>query len=345
MKKLFLIAATTIAALSFAACDKKDSGNDNPPVTDPNPLTEGVTVEAYYAGVEEEDSPAATYWINFHPDNFEMDEDGNIISSDDGYVLCISFRAPKSDNPDRATLGAGEYGGDEDGALNTFIINDVDESFLTRKIDGKSMQSAIIGGTVKIELSAEKGYIMTCNLTINGGEKYEYKYVGPVVFHNITEEGKGSTLTSDRTLTALDHGYITMFGESIFDGATSDMARIVLGDANFNIETLLGKGNGVVIDFNIPQGATTIPDGTYNMLPTDATNIPAGTLVPGLKYYSFYYGCWYLGGQDEASLRDGTVAFKCAGETYDVTFTLKDGYGNTVSGSYKGKLTPRALEE
>ena len=342
MKKLFLMAAATFAALSFAACDK-DSGNDNPP-TDPNPLTEGVTVEAFYAGLEEENSPAATYWINFHPDDFVMDENGN-ITSDEGYVLCISFRAPAAENPDRASLAAGEYRGSEEDVLNSFIINDADESFLTRKINGKSVQSAIIGGTVKIETSADKGYIMVCNLTINGDEKYEYKYVGSIVFHNNTEEGKGSTLTKDRIIEGLDHGYITMFGESIFDGATSDMARIVLGNERFNTETLLGKGDGMVIDFNIPQGAETIPDGTYNMLATDATNIPAGTLVPGLKYYNFYYGCWYLGGQDEASLRSGTVDFKCSGEVYDVTFSLKDGYGNTVSGSYSGKLTPRALEE
>lgn len=344
MKKLFLT-AVCLTALSFAACDK---GSDNSkPNTDPNPLTEGVTVEAFYAGVEEEeDSPAATYWINFHPDNFEMDEDGNITSSEDGYVLCISFRATKAENADRASLDAGEYRGDEEGlALNTFIINDADESFLTRKINGKSIQSAIIGGTVKVERSVEKGYIMTCDLTINGGEKYEYKYVGPIVFHNNTEEGKASTLTEDRVVEGLDHGYITMFGESIFEDATSDMARIVLGSAKFNVETLLGKGDGVVIDFNIPQGAETIPDGTYSMLPTDATDIPAGTLVPGLMLYRFYYGCWYFGGQNEASLRSGTVDFKCSGEIYDVKFSLKDGYGNTVSGSYNGKLTPRALEE
>ncbi len=193
------------------------------------------------------------------------------------------------------------------------------------------------GGTVDIDVT-DGIYRIECALTLDGDEEYTYSYTGEIIFHNRSQEGMYSTLNEDVAISGLSQGYVELFGESMFEGAESDMARIVLGDDDFDILTLLGKGHGVVIDFNIPVGSESIPDGRYEILPSDASSIPAGTLVPGMIYYSMFFGCWYFSGMNEAALCDGTVDISHSGSNYEISFSLKDGYGHTVSGSYSGEL-------
>lgn len=334
-KSLFLIATF---ALALAGCDKgatdnTDDGN-KPPVTPT--LTEGVTAEAYYAGAFDENADLGSYWINFYPDDNEMDDFGELLN-ESGYIFCISFSAPVAENPDLAVLPDGTYTGSEEISDMTFRINDENETYVIRLVDGSTVQTAVTGGTVNLTVT-DGIYQIECDLTLEGDEAYTYSYTGEVVFHNRSTEGMYTTLKDDVSITGLSQGYVELFGESMFEDADSEMARIVLGDDNFDILTLLGKGHGVVIDFNIPIGSESIPDGQYEILPSDATSIPAGTLVPGMIYYSMFYGCWYFSGQNEAALCDGTVEISHSGSEYQLSFSLKDGYGHTVTGSYNGEL-------
>lgn len=296
-------------------------------------LTEGITAEAYYKG-DPEDAGFASYWINFYPDDIEIDDFGDITG--DGYVLCISFFAPQSGNPDYATLSAGTYSASADAANMTFASENAEESYLLINKDGSTKQIALTAGTVEVKTYG-KIYEIVCNLTLEGGEAYEYKYVGELVFRNRSGNGNLTTLTENKTVSDLSYGYGVLFGESIFEGAESDMAYIALGDDDFDVLALTGKGTGILIYFNIPVGATEIPDGTYTMVKSGAS-IPAQTLTPGMIESIYVMGTWYFSGIHEAALCDGSVTISHTDSDYDISFELKDGYGHTVTGSYKGEL-------
>lgn len=336
MKKFLLLASACMLSLSACESGNSNEGDDNGGGSTPPAFTEGVTAEAYYAGAYDENAELGSYWINFYPDDNEMDDFGELLN-ESGYIFCISFSAPLSENPDRAVLPDGSYAGSEDIADMTFRINDENESYVIRLIDGSTVQTAVTGGTVDIDVT-DGIYRIECALTLDGDEEYTYSYTGEIIFHNRSQEGMYSTLNEDVAISGLSQGYVELFGESMFEGAESDMARIVLGDDDFDILTLLGKGHGVVIDFNIPVGSESIPDGRYEILPSDASSIPAGTLVPGMISYSMFFGCWYFSGMNEAALCDGTVDISHSGSNYEISFSLKDGYGHTVSGSYSGEL-------
>ena len=335
MKKfLFAIA---VCALGFASCESGNSDNGGnlgggeitPPV-----LTEGVVAEAYYGGADDNEE-YGSYWINFYPEDQEVDDFGD-LSDENGYILCISFQAPLSANPDYAALVSGEYAGSENGGNMTFAINNEDATYLTRMINGETVQAPITGGSINLKYS-QGVYEINCDLKLANDESYEYAYVGKIIFHNRTEEGMYTTLTEDRAVTGLSQGYVELMGESLFEGAKSDIAVIVLGDDNFDIVSLLGKGNGVTLYLNIPVGATEIPDGKYEMA-LSGNEIPAYTLVPGMLSGIYLFGCWYFQGQDEAALCNGTVDITHADNIYNISFELKDGYNHTVKGSYSGEL-------
>ena len=337
-KFLFAIAACT---LSLASCDSSDNGSGSNEDGDTKPevpaLTEGITAEAYYKG-DPENVGFASYWINFYPDNIDIDDFGDITG--DGYVLCISFFAPQSGNPDYATLSAGTYTASADEANMTFISENAEESYLLINKDGSTKQIALTGGTIEIK-KYDNIYEVVCNLTLEGGEAYEYKYVGELIFRNRSGNGNLTTITENKTVSGLTNGYGVLLGESIFEGAESDMAYIALGDDDFDVLALTGKGTGILIYFNIPVGSTEIPDGTYQMLQSGAS-IPAQTLVPGMIESIYVMGTWYFSGIHEAALCDGSVTISHTDSNYDISFELKDGYGHTVTGSYKGELEVEA---
>ncbi len=302
-------------------------------VTAPAPELSKDTADATYAGECWDNPDAATYYINFQSEGFEMDDFGDITSDADSYTLCVTFTADFSADSDHAVLPDGTYTGDDNYATGTFLTNVEEESYLIHVVDGETVWEALTAGSVTVK--SENGiYDIACDLTLASGETFTYSYRGEILFHNRSGEGVGSTLTGNVDIPQLTDAYIVMLGESMFETEESVNAYMVLGDDNFDTETLLGTGHGLTIYFNIPLDAETIPDGTYNM-GEDAT---VGTLVPGMMYYGMFFGCWYFQGQHEAALLGGTVTFATSGEESTVTIALEDGNGNVVSASYQGVI-------
>lgn len=336
MKRFFFLVA--IMSTMLVACDKSDETTtpDEPtPTPTPTPEqpwtpTEGITTESYYGG-EDETEGVANCWINFVSDDYEMDDWGDVLS---GYVLIVDFNTTVAENPDFATLAEGTYLSGDSGELFT-----VSGATKTACVDGQTVETKYAGAVIEVARQNDL-YKIDCTFTTEEGTEEEFSYIGDVTFINRTGEGQMSNLTGDVTVGELTQGYFGLFGESMFEDADSDMAMMVLAGDDFDLEVFYGNADSVCLYFNIPVGAEEIPDGTYQVLATDATDIPAGTMVPGMKEGLTIYGTWFFSTERklEVSVRGGSVTVSHTGNMFDVKLDLLDGYGNKISGSYKGEL-------
>jgi len=334
MKRFFFFAAIMSAML--VACDNDDeqtTPDDPTPVPTPEEPwtpTEGVTTESYYKG-EGETEGVADCWINFVSDDYEMDDWGDVVS---GYVLIVDFNTAVAENPDFATLPEG-----------TYLFSDNTEQFTvsgatkTENKDGETVETAFANGTVEVAKRDEL-YKIDCTFVKDDGTEETFSYIGDVTFINRSAGGQMSNLTGDVTVGELTQGYFGLLGGSMFEGAASDMAMMVLAGDDFDLEAFYGNSDSVCLYFNVPVGATEIPNGTYSVLPLDAADIPAGTMVPGMKEDITVFGTWFFSTERklEVSVRGGSATVSHEGDVFDVQLNLLDGYGNKISGSYKGVL-------
>lgn len=333
MKRFLFLAAIMSAML--VACDKDDDKTTPvEPTPDPTPEipwtpTEGISTESYYKG-EGETEGVANCWINFVSDDYVMDDWGDVTS---GYILIVDFNTVVAANPDFATLAEGTY------TISEEVASFTAGATKTACVDGQTVETQYAGGTVEVARQGDM-YKIECKLLDSDANEFEFSYTGGVTFINRSDKGEMSNLTGDVAIGELTQGYFGLMGESMFEGADSDMAVMVLAGSDFDLEVFYGNSDSVCLYFNIPIGAEEIPDGTYEVLSDDATNIPAGTMVPGLKDGITIYGTWFFSTERklESSVRGGSVTVSHEGNVFDVKIELLDGYGNKISGSYKGQL-------
>lgn len=319
----------------LVACDKNDEQTTpDDPTPEPTPEqpwtpTEGVDTESYYKG-EGETEGVANCWINFVSDDYVMDDWDDVVS---GYVLIVDFNTAVAENPDFATLAEGTYTFSEEAALFTA------GAAKTACVDGQTVETQYADGTVEVARQGDL-YKIDCMFVKDDGTREEFSYIGGVTFINRSESGQMSNLTGDVTIGELTQGYFGLMGESMFEGADSDMAVMVLAGDDFDLEIFYGNSDSVSLYFNIPVGAEEIPDGTYEVLSPEAAEIPAGTMVPGMKEGITIYGTWFFSTERklESSVRGGSVTVSHEGDMFDVKMELLDGYGNKIVGAYKGEL-------
>ena len=333
MKRFFYLVA--LMSTMLAACDKSDQTTTPdepvPPAPEqPRTPTEGITTESYYKG-EGDTEGVANCWINFVSDDYVMDDWGDVLS---GFVLIVDFNTAVAENPDFASLAEGTYVFSEN--TEAFTVSGATK---TACADNRNVETHFVGGSVEVARQGEL-YKIDCLFIADDGTEEELSYVGDVTFINRSAQGQMSNLKGDVTTGELTQGYFGLFGESLFEDADSEMAMMVLAGDDFDLEVFYGNSDSICIYFNIPVGADEIPDGTYTVLSPDSEEIPAGTLVPGLKEGLTIYGTWFFSTERklEVSVRGGSLTVSHEGNIFDIELELLDGYGNKIEGSYHGEL-------
>lgn len=350
MKKfrLFLSCLGILSLTAFAACtnDKAENdeggGNDTPGGggdTEVVTPTKGVTTDAYYKA-DHYGAGTGNLWINFTSD-MKLDPDlGEYIGP--GYVLCLDFNTALAENADFAKLAEGTYTSGETDTHAAFTLNVADgDSYLTRyDADGTPDMLEIVAGSVVVTIEQDY-YHLECSLMLEDGTPYPYSFIGKLTFINRSSEGKMSNLTENVAVTGLTQALLAYNGKAFT--AESDLYFILLAGPDYNLEINYGESDALMISVNVPPGSSDgIPSGTYTMIDAaTAKEYPVGTALSGVfdSTYGAYYGTWYFSTQNklESSIQGGEVTVTNSGnDTYTIKFSLRDGYGHKVEGSYSG---------
>lgn len=343
LKPSYLLSLCAAAAFSFTSC----SDDDNSPVTPPDESfkpTTGIMVEGYYKG-DIYDNGTGNLWINFMSrdlqwDDFEEDYTGT------GDIVCIDFNTTLADNPDFAKLADGEYTAADTHAEFTINVDDGD-SFVVKYINSVSTEYTVTGGSVSVSTSGEYT-VIDAMLTLDDNTVYELSYVGRISFINRTGEGNMSNLTGDVTVSDLTQGVAMYFGETFTE--TSDLYMVVLAGDDYDLYENYGNAPSVWLGLNVTPGSSDgIPSGTYTLINAmEADDYDVWTALSGVYEASLggFFGTWYFHtlATHEAAMQTGTVDVVNNGDdTYRISFELKDGYGNSVKGSYNGELSVEDL--
>lgn len=340
--KLFLRCLGTITLMAFSACSDDTpvatgGGNDG----DGGKIepVEVIYTEAFYKG-DLYETGTGNLWINFRSDMKLDAETGNYIGP--GYVLCLDFNTALAENADFAKLAEGTYKSEETDTHNAFTLNVADgDSYLTRyEADGTSTMLEIVYGTVAV-ITDQGRYQLDATLTLEDGSDYPYTFDGELVFINRSDEGKWSNLTDDVSVSGLSQALIAYSGQAFTE--TSDLYIILLAGPEYDLGENYGMSDALMISVNVPPGTSDgIPSGTYTMIDMEtADDYPVGTALSGVfnMTYGGYFGTWFYStkNKQESSMRNGEIIVTNSGDgSYTIKFSLQDGYGHRIDGSYKG---------
>lgn len=348
LKTLFQLTLCASTLFGFTACDDDDTVID--PVIDPvEPgLTTDITAEGYYKG-DFYDAGTGNLFINFISTSLrwdDMDED----YTGTGDIVCLDFNTVLAANPDFATLADGTYTADTDGSHAEYTINiDEEDSYVVKYTNSASADYLITSGSLTVT-SADGITAIEGNLTLDDQSTYIFRYVGSLSIINRTGEGNMSNLTQNVTVSDLTQGVAMYFGQTFTE--TSDLYMVVLAGADYDLDENFGNAPSIWLGLNVTPGSTTgIPSGTYTLIDAmEADDYPVGSALSGVYEESLggFFGSWYFCTADglEASMQTGTAKVTNNGDgTYAITFTMADGYGHTVSGSFNGALPVEDLSE
>jgi len=123
------------------------------------------------------------------------------------------------------------------------------------------------------------------------------------------------------------------------------------GISNYFEVYLLGSSDTVVLSFNLPLTVTdTLPVGTYNIQKNIAMKYVTdmSCLVPNTSNPSFTPDYIYVRGSLYVTkifhyVVSGSIVVKSTNSNYSIEYTLLDQYGNTIFGTYLGKLEYRNI--
>ena len=206
-------------------------------------------------------------------------------------------------------------------------------------------------GKIKIAEDPEEPYCYKITGTVETSDKkvIEVAYHGKIRPRNQSEEGSRSNIENDIQLgTELVQGSQQYF-EDPFSQQVYDFYIVCLADKNFNMETYTGKGENIMLYFNVPFGTNNgLLDGTYSIASDPAEGIyEQNSCLIGDFSMGNYFGCWYFygGDQREAAFKEGeiTVENKADGN-YRLTGYGIDGRGHRVSFDYDGPLPLSEIE-
>lgn len=337
-KNLFTLAFCSSFALGFAACS--DDDDESPVICPPDPgVTTDMTVEGYYKG-DIYETNTGNLWINFLSKDLVWDADEEDYTGN-GELVCIDLNTVIAANPDYAELAVGTYIGADDHSEFTMNI-DYGDSFVNFYSGTSVDAQQVVGGTVNVSKSGDNT-VIDAQLELENGDTYDFEYTGPITFYNRSGEGQMSNLTSDIDVTGLTQG-VVMYGGTAFT-ETSDYYMVVLAGADFDLENNYGNAPSLNFGLNVTPGSNNgIPTGTYTLINAmEADDYDVNTALSGVyePAYGGFFGSWYFAASDalEAAMQTGTVKVVNNGnDNYEFTFDLKDGYGHSVKGSFRGNV-------
>lgn len=337
-KNLFTLAFCSSLALGFAACSDDDP--ETPVICPPDPgITTNMTVEGYYKG-DIYETNTGNLWINFLSKDLVWDANEEDYTGN-GELVCIDLNTVLAANPDHAELAAGTYIGADSHAEFTMNI-DYGDSFVNFYSGTSVDAQQVVGGTVNVSKSGANT-VIDAELELENGDTYDFEYTGPITFYNRSSEGQMSNLTSDVDVTGLTQGLVMYGGTSFTE--TSDYYMVILAGADFDLEDNYGSAPSLNFGLNVVPGSNDgIPTGTYTLINAmEADDYDVNTALSGVyePAYGGFFGSWYFAASDalEAAMQTGTVKVVNNGsDNYEFTFDLKDGYGHSVKGSYRGNV-------
>lgn len=340
IKSLASAAFCAILSLSFSACSDDDPATPNPgPDPEvPAPTTQWASEGYYKADIYE--NGTGNLWVALVSSDLVYDADAETYKGP-GDIIVIDFNTALAENPDFALLTPGDYVAADTYAQGT--INLDGESYITSyDADGEGTTLDVTDGYITVKLISDT-YVLEGSLTTSAGDTPIY-YVGKITFFNRSEEGEMSNLTSDVELTSLTQGLALYAGEVFTE--SSDYYMLILAGNEYDLISNYGKSPAVNFGINVAVGSNTgIPSGTYDIVNiNEADDLPAGTAVNGFyeATYGGFYGAWYFDsfGGTEAACQTGTITVDNKGDgQYTISFSMKDGYGHTVKGSYTGAIS------
>ncbi len=344
MNRIATLAFCAAMSISFAACSDDDNnstpaGGDEPQEPSIPEFTSEWTAEGYYKG-DYYDNGSGNVFVGLTENSLVFDEDEEDYTGD-GKVIVIDFNTVLAQNPDFATISEGDYVAAETNAEGT--INLDSESYITFYSGTTSQMLDVTEGQIKVTPYGDGIYALEGTLTTEDGTETEVKFVGKIPIYNRTDEGCMSNLTGNVEINTFSQG-AALYGGMIFT-ESSDYYMVMIAEKDYNLDFGYGSGRALYLGLNVTPGSTDgIPSGTYNLISIEeADDYDPFTALDGfyMPYYGGYYGAWYFHTYEgiEAAARTGSVTVTNKGNNiYTVTFDLKDGHGNSITGTYNGAL-------
>ncbi len=347
LRSFFAAACAVALCGGMASCSEDDDtpevvvpgDEDNKDDDGPQP-TEGIEVTAIYYGDYNKNN-TGNFGLNFLTAGMEWDDFEETYIGP-GSLVYFEVNSELCQNPDLAALKVGDYtfDGDETYAAMTFGSALVKEY----AADGTETVHTVTGGTLKVSKSDNGMYVLTGKFDIGTGNDLDFGYVGYIRFLNRTGEGFMSNLTGNVEVKDMTQSGVIYWGETFT--TTSDYCSVIIAGKDYDLVQNIGASPALNLGLNITPGSTSIPAGTYIVIDAnEADDYEPFTALSGVfeQTYGGYFGTWYFDAQSEAAMLKGkiVVADDGAGKyTFDVN--LADGYGHTVTGTYKG--TPHVME-
>lgn len=334
MRKLIYAAAFAAAAL-LCGCDK---GGTPEPEQWPS-LSDGISASASYLG-DYYGTGSGVFTVTLMDEGLVFD-DGLQSYIGPGESLSLSLGTPLAEDMSSLKLPAGEYSASEDESHPewTFCTAGMDRTSLNVYDEsGNITAKSVLGGTVVVRESAGM-YWISCELELEDGA-YSKEYVGRIRVGNMSSEGFISNLTGNISCPAMGYAEATYdYGDGAVDNWTLFLANGYSDyDGSFD--------EGFLIRINTEVSETvpaTVPAGNYTVSPSaEADELTAGTITPGNGPFENADGTWffsYLRGSQYAQIRSGGLTLSYGDDgTAEISLTLYDGNGYSVTSSFRGKI-------
>ncbi len=272
----------------------------------------------------------------------------------DGYHISLSFfdampaKAWEAKIPNKTYKASTEYKEgtflvQSEDKLNTGKIDLTYAVFLQNKSsEGLKKAVYITDGTIKT-MDDAKGQQVRFNIELQDGSRHVGKYTGKV---RQGDEYTISSLKTDRTVGALDYGYIEYDGKSPIAGKENNRWNIYLynkGVTTYPEYFWATEGTGEFLRLAIytdVNATTDIPAGVYPIGQESAGNagIGGGTEV-GLDFGTWFFEMKNDDYAHSAPTRTGTVTIAKTGNNYSIQLNAVDDRSNKITAEYSGALT------
>lgn len=137
----------------------------------------------------------------------------------------------------------------------------------------------------------------------------------------------------DKIYPNLTTGELDYYGDYYKTGLTNNYVLYLTGP----VDTLSIEINtALTVKDSIPSGTYTI---VTNLSTTNFSQFVHNTLVPGFSRNGNDYGTWFYNNVVYLPVQTGNLTNSQKKGLYNITYNLVDSFGNTLSGSYAGKLS------
>ncbi|MNJ94914.1 hypothetical protein D3C87_126180 [compost metagenome] len=305
----------------------------------------------WYWGDQEYDHPNIAEYMAYFAQG-ETDKYGELVG--DGYYISLSFyndMAPKAWEakiPNQTYIASSEY---KVGSFRIATQQDIEDgapyyAFASFKHnnskEGIAKEVFITDGSVKV-MDKKDDQEVRFNFELQDGSRHVGKYTGKV---RQGDEYTVTTLTTDRQVGQLDHGYIEYKGKSPIAGKENNRWDIYI--LNQNVTTYPeyywaseGTGDFMRITLYTPTEVTTeISAGTYPIGEENAGNagLGAGSEI-GLEFGTWFFEMKNDDFTNYAPIKTGSVIVAKNNEVYTITLEGMDDRQNMIKANYSGELT------